>query len=260
MKNDINIYAVTKKIYTRNRTRLKLLKNKLHIKLLAHTKWMKLVNKSQTMILSAAPHVKYRQRYKDEELFYWLRIPKWIYQISKKRVFLNCLDIGVAYGTLALFCKTNLKCETYCTDYTAKYISPHLLNKYNIYFAVSNIELDEFPWKKKYDIILFTEVLEHLNFHPVATLQKIRNMLSDDGILYISTPDASKWGRVTKYYAQISDIPNPSSGKPVIDDHIYQYSVEEFINIVNDAGFKIQKLKFAPGLINRHINAELVRK
>jgi len=178
----------------------------------------------------------------------------------KKRVFVNCLDIGCAYGTLAVFCKTNLKCDTCCTDYTAKYISRHLLNKYNIDFAVSNIELDEFPWDKKFDIILFTEVLEHLNFHPVATLRKIRNMLSDNGVLYISTPDASQWGRVTKYYERIADMPNPTAGIPIIDDHVYQYSVAEFRKIVHDAGFKIQKLKFAPGLINRHINAELVRK
>jgi len=46
----------------------------------------------------------------------------------------------------------------------------------------------------------------------------------------------------------------------IIGDHVYQYSVAEFRKIVHDAGFKIQKLKFAPGLINRHINAELVRK
>ena len=81
--------------------------------------------------------------------------------------------------------------------------------------------------KDEFDIIIFTEVMEHLNFNPKPTLKKIHDLLKMNGRLYLSTPDASDWGRITKYYKSIEEMPNPKNVEKIIDDHIYQYKKEE---------------------------------
>jgi predicted SAM-dependent methyltransferase len=57
-----------------------------------------------------------------------------------------------------------------------------------------------------------TEVLEHLNFHPVPTLKKVYNLLSENGALYLSTPDAYEWGKVNKYYQGYRGNANTKNG------------------------------------------------
>jgi hypothetical protein len=84
--------------------------------------------------------------------------------------------------------------------------------------------------------------------------------MTRNGVLYISTPDARAWGKVTKYYKDYNLIPEPGIIKPIIDDHVYQYNIEEFRQIIDAAGFRISKLKYSPGILNRHINAELICK
>jgi len=206
----------------------------------------------QNEILKLASHPHYVNIYKNSEIYYWKNIAKWLYKSHQRNEIKKCLDIGCAYGTLALFCKRLFNSDIYCIDYIDTYISRELIERYKFKFQVNNIELDEFPWETKFDIIIFTEILEHLNFHPTITLKKIRNLLTDDGVLYLSTPDAARWGRVTKYYASLDLIPPPNRDMPIVDDHVYQYNKTELINVISDAGFKIDKFAYSPGILNRN--------
>jgi SAM-dependent methyltransferase len=221
--------------------------------------WIRDVMKCQDEIATLNPHPKYLQSYRNQEIYYWLHIPKWIREDWSKHTIERCLDIGCAYGTLALYCKILFDCEVYCTDWVDTYLSPSLLKKYNFLFNVNNIELDPLPWDVKFDVIIFTEVLEHLNFHPVPTLKKIRDLLSEDGKLYLSTPDASQWGRVIKYYLYLDKIPFPKKGFPIIDDHVYQYNKNELFHILDFAGLDTCRFDYSPGVASRHFNLTLVR-
>jgi len=194
-----------------------------------------------------------------EEIHYWIHIAEWLSEESKRRDVSNVLDIGGAYGTLSVYCQKLFGNEIYCSDFMDEYLSRQLIEKYNIHFKVNNIELDPLPWDRKFDMIIFTEILEHLNFHPVPTLRKIRDSLSDDGVLFLSTPDASQWGRVTKYYQSLSEIPEALRGQPVIDDHVWQYEKSELLDVVDAAGFKVLKFAYSPGLLNRHFNLMLAK-
>jgi 2-polyprenyl-3-methyl-5-hydroxy-6-metoxy-1,4-benzoquinol methylase len=238
----------------------KLFLNKLHILIYKSTAWMKEINNCQNEILFQSRHPHYIAAYKNEEISYWLHIPKWIYERRQVKRINKCLDIGCAYGTLALFCKRVLNCEVYCTDFGDTYINRALIEKYNFNFQINNIELDEFPWDFVFDIIVFTEILEHLNFHPLATLRKLHSLLADDGVLYLSTPDSSQWGRVTKYYPDLESMPKPQAGMPVVDDHVYQYEKDELLHLFSSAGFKIINFSYAPGVLNRHFNFELIKQ
>lgn len=223
-----------------------------------HTAWRRHVVRCQHEVATVDPHPYYLQAYRDQELSYWRQIARWMYA-DRRMPVRRSLDIGCAYGTLSLLSQSLFTCQVYCTDFVATYLSPSLVAKHGWHFAVNNIELDAFPWDTTFEVIILTEVLEHFNFHPVPTLTKIRSLLSERGHLYLSTPDAHEWGHLSQPYASLAAIPLPQQGMPVADTHVYQYTKEEFVEVVTAAGLRIERFGYAPGTTARHLNATLMR-
>ena len=221
--------------------------------------WMLRLKECQNEIAALNPHPYYLAAYRQQEYSYWQRIPRWIYLDVLERKPRNCLDIGCAYGTLLLYVKKLSNCDAYGTDFIDKYLSPAVVAKYNLHFCLNNIELDAFPWSYCYDSIIFTEVLEHLNFYAVPTLEKIGGLLSENGKLYLSTPDAAQWGKTTKYYSSYKAMPMPSAAlrSQVVDDHVWQFSQDELFDVIRAAGLEILRFDFAPGSPNQHFNLTL---
>src|SRR5436309_1294076 len=161
--------------------------------------WARVLSDCQEEIASLDPHPGYVKAYRREEDRYWWHVPRWLSEDAGRRKIETVLDIGCAYGTLLLFATKLTSCHASAIDFIGGYLSPAVIAKHDIQFRVNNIELDPFPWDRRFDVIIFTEVLEHLNFCPIPTLRKIAGLLKPGGRLYLSTPDASAWGRVTTY-------------------------------------------------------------
>ena len=222
--------------------------------------WMKEIRSCQDEIARSGVHPHYTESYRGHEISFWLHIPRWIYEDRTSKGIKRCLDIGCAYGTLALFCKRVTGCEIYCLDAVDTYLTKSIAEKHNVIFAVSNIELDPFPWNVKFNAVILTEVLEHFNFNPLPTLRKIRDQMTDDGRLYLSTPDASQWGRVRKGYSSWKEIPHPDRVLPPVGGHAYQFNEEELLDVADMAGFRVERLDYSPGFGARHFNLVLVKK
>jgi len=221
--------------------------------------WWQEVIRCQDIIAASEPHPYYLQAYRREEIWCWIHIAKWLWEDGRERRPRRCLDIGCAYGTLSLYCRRLFSCQVSCTDCTDRYLSSALVRQQGLTFAQSNIELDTPLWGADFDVVLFTEVLEHLNFHPVPTLRKIAGLLAEGGRLYLSTPDAAEWGRLTKYYASVGDIPQPEAGLARVDDHVYHYSRAELADVVAAAGLRVERWSYSPGASGRHHNLALVK-
>lgn len=203
---------------------------------------MSFLLETQKEVAGLCDHPYYLSAYQKDEYRYWNLVARWLWELPVQGVR-NALDIGCAYGTLALFMKKRFTCDVYCTDFLDCYLGNRLTEKYNLRFQVSNIELDPFPFTvSAFDIIIFTEVLEHLNFHPQPTLTRIRDLLSEKGLLFFSTPDACVYGRGAMY-EYFDAIPYPRAGMPVLDDHIYVYHEEELRELFARTGLKIVRLE-----------------
>jgi SAM-dependent methyltransferase len=222
----------------------------------ARTPWHGDLLRCQERLAQCAPHPNYAAAYRHEEFLYWARVPGWIEALKPARGA-RVLDVGAAYGTLSLFMRVRYGCEVSCMDFLDIFFSPQLRDEFGIQHRVSNVELDPLPFEGPFDLILLTEVLEHFNFNPVPTLRKLRSALAPGGRVFLTTPDAAEWGRVTAYYPDFAAIPQPAPGLPVIDDHVWQYDRAELEQVVREAGFRILNLAYAPGTLGRHFNLEL---
>lgn len=60
-------------------------------------------------------------------------------------------------------------------------------------------DINDFETEKKYDVIVMGDVLEHV-IRPVEVLKKVKQMLAEDGILWISTPNYnSAYARMQRF-------------------------------------------------------------
>ena len=92
-----------------------------------------------------------------------------------------------------------------------------------------------------YDVILMTEVLEHIPYNPESVMEKIYRMLKIGGHLILTTP--CKKGAGLPYFSSWRDLPLPGRGGSVLDitmgNHVYEYAPEEVEEILDVLKFKI---------------------
>ena len=213
----------------------------------------------------------YRTTYRPSEMRYWAQIPQWMQQDAGTRDSrlrtreTRILDIGCGYGTLlSLATQIYANARGSCMDMT-EYIKPIVRSRYNLEFLEGNVELDPIPGGP-YDVMILTEVIEHFNFYPLPTVQKMHHALAPGGVLFLSTPDASRWGRLYDFHKWLKDFPMPpllGSGDPrpeIKDEHMWMYNKGELTGALQDAGFRIVKLAYSPGVRGRHFNIWAVRK
>lgn len=99
------------------------------------------------------------------------------------------------------------------------------------------------PFKnKKFDVIICTEVIEHITKEEGRNLLiECKRLLKDDGILFLSTPDKKLSEGI---YSK---------------DHIYEYEYEEIKKLIIETGFKIIKI-YGCSCKSKHIKNNLNEK
>lgn len=218
----------------------------------AGEEWMRELLRCQQRVAETASEY-YRRQYRGREKCWWIRVPQWIWA-SRSSGAGRIADLGAGYGTLALFCRAaHPSAEISCFDRRPATLAPGL-GAYRI--TCREADIGRLEGGKKYDIVLLTEVLEHLDFHPSVALSAVRGMLAPGGVAYLSTPDAGQWGRVTKYYRSVDEMPR-AAGRPRADDHIYQYTSAELRQLIGEAGLAVREWGYSPGVNGRHFNLAL---
>jgi SAM-dependent methyltransferase len=207
----------------------------------------------------------YAKDYMPVEARYWTHIAGWMVVDWVERAIIAqqpvtaILDLGCGYGTLLAYAAGVYGANGTCVD-VVQYLQPAVMQRYGLTFVAGNIEKDPLPSGQLFDVAIMTEVLEHLNFQPVPTLRKIHASLRVGGTLFLSTPDADGgWGRTTKYYPSLAEIPALDPDRAWIDGHIWQYNQAELEGVLHAAGFKIRKIERSAGTQGKHFNVWAVR-
>lgn len=98
-----------------------------------------------------------------------------------------------------------------------------------------------------FDVVVFTEVLEHLTRHPVEILQFLMKRLAFGGFLYLTTPNAFSHGKLQL----IGRRRNPQQVFPRGDEnrdahyHSREYSMSELVEFVKEARGRVRALRFS---------------
>lgn len=157
------------------------------------------------------------------------KLRKWFERLTDEAVKYkksgNVLDIGAGYG---LFSTILQRKGNFVTDL----LEPEQKIKYNLKinkFYKSSFE--NFNSRDKYDIIVMMDVIEHFA-DPLKNLKKIKNLLNDDGILIIQTPNyRSLMAKICRDWAWW-----------MIEDHKFFFSPKSLGKILNKSGFKMDFL------------------
>lgn len=161
------------------------------------------------------------------------------YLNSNKKV----LDIGTGTGTIALYIGSKNK-YVLGIDISKKAIEAAKSNSKNLGLKNVFFKVMDFPEKvpsSKYDMIICSEVLEHLKNDKKA-LKLIYRLLKPGGIAIISTPSKNaplyKLGLASEFDKKVG--------------HLRRYEIDEIIEKCRKVGFKIVEVKKTEGIVRNY--------
>jgi len=149
----------------------------------------------------------------------------------------NILDIGCFDGKILNTLKKNGYKSLYGVDFSDK--SKNSFQDTSIHFASCDIEKEEIPFNKKFDVVIFADVLEHL-FSPQTTLYDLRKKMNKNAKIIFSVPNAG-WivnGILLSFFPSklfISTAFGPWG-------HTYHFTFFQVRKIAGKLKFKIVKL------------------
>jgi SAM-dependent methyltransferase len=103
-----------------------------------------------------------------------------------------------------------------------------------------NIEKEDFPFADgQFDLVLFCEIIEHLQNDPVGVIRQIKRVLKPGGRLILTTPNVSRLENVGRIVAG-ENIYDPYSGYGPYGRHNREYNRHELSLLLDYCGFDIE--------------------
>lgn len=127
---------------------------------------------------------------------------------------------------------------------TVTAVNPHTgeTEHHAAHFYHFNIEEAEFPFPSaSFEVILFCEILEHLQSDPIRVLREIKRVLKPAGKLILTTPNVARLENVCRLIAG-ENIYDPYSGYGPYGRHNREYNRDELAKLLAYAGFEIEVL------------------
>ena len=150
----------------------------------------------------------------------------WIYLIFKPK---SVLDIGCGRGYTLYFLKRYFKIDRVTGTQVSYPAFKCATEKIGPNVHLNDLLDIDFQDVKQYDVITLWHVLEHLE-NPDGYLDKIRELLSDNGTLFFQIPNLSSWTRrMTGKYWLSWDIPY----------HLYHFNLKGIERLLARHEFKV---------------------
>jgi len=118
------------------------------------------------------------------------------------------------------------------------------------------------PFKSStFDIVLMTEVFEHLNFTPVFLLNEIRRILKDKGYLILTTPNVHSFENKVKFFLNKNIYGNCDKylKNSPFDYHWREFDKKELFFILKQHDFKVIKSFYCNDILINKYNSYLYK-
>jgi len=166
------------------------------------------------------------------------RVKRRLKRLNKRKQYKSFLDVGCNVGTAVEAAKQQ-GLEANGIDIDADSIKMAQEFYPNNDYQVAAVQ-DFAKQGHKFDIVYSTEVLEHL-IDPHSFVDAIHELLSDDGVLYLTTPDGGHW-RTPKQIMRWHEMKLP--------EHISLFTKESLKKLMIDHNFEVPhfNLNIKPGI------------
>jgi len=149
----------------------------------------------------------------------------------------NMLEIGAGAGDTLLYAKENNYAQNIYGVELCKIENSNQTSEIFSNFIIGNIEDLKLPFEKEsFNIIICGDVLEHL-INPYTVLNKLKEYLTDDGVIIASIPNIREFKTMKKIFFQ-GDFKYEESG--ILDKtHLRFFTKKNIIELFKNQGFNI---------------------
>jgi len=168
----------------------------------------------------------------------WQYAEKYLEQLSG-----NAIDIG-AFTGFNSFSLSEYFEKVYSIDHVC-YLPDDRPD--NIEFIEADI--DSYNYKlpdEFFNVCFMVEILEHLRWSPLPLLKWLASHV---GLLFITTPDDDEWPPLKDHewvqrghYSKLPVAYEGCKGNPIPMEHVKQYKMPEFIELLSECGFRVIEL------------------
>lgn len=156
---------------------------------------------------------------------------------------MRVLDVGCGNGIISLFVAKS-GCSVMGIDISERAVEAATRAALNLELSKSAsfraVLLEELPSQESYDIIIMSEVIEHIEDH-LGALKKAHQLLKPGGKIYITTPSKR---------AIAHNLRMLFTGRDRFDEHVghvRRYTIKSLRSVTEEAGFKVALLERGEG-------------
>lgn len=158
---------------------------------------------------------------------------------------LSVLEVGSFPGVMSIVVK-HCGYQIDCIDLNPERMQV-LMDKNGLDVRRCDIETEDLPFADdRYDVVIFTEVLEHLRVNPLHALRELKRVLKPGGTLVLTVPNISPVHRLKFLFGvdYQGDIVHEFEKLDRLGHmgHIRVYSEQEVRRMLEYAGFKIKEV------------------
>ena len=122
--------------------------------------------------------------------------------------------------------------------------------------ATVDVEHDALPWDaESVDIVLCLELIEHLLADPVHMVLEIHRVLKPGGALLLTTPNMLSWRHILNAVGGIYPMEHMKYHRSLgCTQHVREYSPWEIRQLLEEAGFRLERLRTFEVTRTRRLN------
>jgi len=174
----------------------------------------------------------------------------------------NVLDLGCYDGRVADFLSNQLGCKVDGVD-----ISDINISKENKIIKKYIFDLNDKKWpidkKKKYDYVIFTDVIEHI-YDVDQFMLNVKKYVKENGYIIFSTPNIASIGRRLLLllgknpYIEISKYDEINLFKAPIVGHVKYFTLGSMLSLAEFYNFKVTNV--VPSSITGNLSINFIEK
>lgn len=158
----------------------------------------------------------------------------------------NLLDFGLSVNSFIMR-ELFPNIEIFVADRPEIAIPP---NEFSGAIAIDLLDdkLSTIDFNQKFDLIVFSEVIEHVLVHPANIIQFLLRHINESGFVILTTPNLfarSKLSQISKRANPLPPYPVTYTRADAPHFHIREYGMGEMLRMVDDAGGLVQAFFFS---------------